>query len=176
MSARSYAEALYAHSCRAGWVGQIWATLHGQSRQLLDLTTVAATGAISNRHAAGIQTVPIDQIHDSEGRCADFDRAFHPLTAHTEDRWLSVAGAYLRGRDLPPVDLIQVGEVYFVRDGHHRISAAAALGQQEIDAVVTVWQVAAPPVRQERAVVMRPQQHRSWAFLSRRAWHSRADV
>jgi hypothetical protein len=175
MSARSYAEALYAHSCRAGRVGQIWATLRGQSRQLLDLTAVAAACAIGDRRAAGTQTVPIDQICGSEGRCADFDRAFHPLKSHTEERWLSVARAYLRGLGLPPVELIQIGDVYFVRDGHHRISAAAALGQREIDAVVTVWQVAAP-VLQEHAVVERPQQHRSRAFLPRVAWRESAEV
>ena len=87
------ASSLYARSCRAGWVGQIWAKLRGQSRQLLELTAVAASCAINNRHAAGIQTVPIDQIRGSEGRCDDFDRAFHPLKAHTQDRWVSVAGA-----------------------------------------------------------------------------------
>ena len=40
-----------------------------------------------------------------------------------------------------------VGElqpVYFVRDGHHRISVARARGQRAIDAVVTVWDVAGP--------------------------------
>ncbi len=169
------ASSLYARACRAGWVGQLWAGLLGQSRRLLDLTAVAASCAISNRHAAGTQTVPIRQIGGSEGRCEDFDLAFHPLKAHTEDRWVSVARAYMRGHGLPPVELIQIGEVYFVRDGHHRISAAAALGQQEIDAVVTVWQVA-EPVLQECAVVKPLQQHRSRAFLPRLAWRSSADV
>ncbi len=41
---------------------------------------------------------------------------------------------------LPPVDLIQLGDTYFVRDGHHRISVARALGYAYIDANVTVWQ------------------------------------
>jgi hypothetical protein len=176
MSTTSIASALYERSCGAGRVGQIWAKLRGQSRRLLDLTAVAASCQISNRHTAGIQTVPIDQIRGSEGRCEDFDRAFHPLKAHTEERWVSVARAYMRGLSLPPVELIKIGAVYFVRDGHHRISAAAALGQQEIDAQVTVWQVAAP-VLQDRAVVKRPQQHRSRAFLPRLAWREEgADV
>jgi uncharacterized protein (DUF1015 family) len=39
------------------------------------------------------------------------------------------------------VVLIQVGDVYFVRDGHHRISVARALGQEELEAEVTCWQV-----------------------------------
>jgi hypothetical protein len=47
-----------------------------------------------------------------------------------------------QGAKLPPVALIQVGDVYFVKDGHHRISVARALGQVEIEAVVTVWHVA----------------------------------
>ena len=80
----------------------------------------------------------------------------------------------MRGRSLPPVELIQLGDAYFVRDGHHRISAAAALGQQEIDAQVTVWQVTAP-VQAERAVVA-PQQQRSRAFLPRLAWRASAEV
>jgi hypothetical protein len=56
---------------------------------------------------------------------------------------------------LPPVVLVQVGDVYFVRDGHHRISVARALGQLDIEAEVTVWEVAGPlpwdaPVRPSR--------------------------
>ena len=146
---------LYTSVCRAGWFGQIWAKLHGQPRRLRDLTEVAAGGAVGNRRAAGTQAVPIQQICGSEGRCEDFDNAFRPLKGHTQDRWLSVARGYLAGHGLPPVELIQIGESYFVRDGHHRISVAAAIGQHEIDAVVTVWQVA-EPARQERAVDAAP--------------------
>ena len=42
---------------------------------------------------------------------------------------------------LPPVSLAQVGDIYFVKDGHHRISVARALGQKAIEAKVVVWQV-----------------------------------
>jgi hypothetical protein len=52
-----------------------------------------------------------------------------------------VAKARLKGVTLPPVELIQVGDVYFVRDGHHRISVARAFGQEHVDAEVTVWEV-----------------------------------
>ena len=41
----------------------------------------------------------------------------------------------------PPVELIQVGDLYFVRDGHHRISVARAMGQEAIEAKVTAWHV-----------------------------------
>jgi hypothetical protein len=56
-------------------------------------------------------------------------------------RWLRIAAARDQGKVLPPVVLVQVGDVYFVRDGHHRISVARALGQQDIEAQVTLWQV-----------------------------------
>jgi hypothetical protein len=42
-----------------------------------------------------------------------------------------------RGESMPPVDLVRIGAIYFVRDGHHRVSAARALGRTDIDAYVT---------------------------------------
>ena len=59
-------------------------------------------------------------------RSGDFDRNFHPLETHTRSRWLSIAVARLNGQAMPAVELIKVGEVYAVRDGHHRISVARA--------------------------------------------------
>jgi hypothetical protein len=59
-------------------------------------------------------------------------------------RWLSVARARLCGRALPPVALVQVGDVYFVRDEHHCISATRALGQTVLEATVEVRQVDGP--------------------------------
>jgi hypothetical protein len=52
-------------------------------------------------------------------------------------RWEQIAAAMRRGQSLPPVDLTKVGEIYFVRDGHHRVSVASALGMNDIDAYVT---------------------------------------
>ncbi|MFL5804768.1 MAG: hypothetical protein ACJ8CR_23865 [Roseiflexaceae bacterium] len=132
---------VYERAHRQGWWYRLWAALRGRSSRLLDLAAVVAESRIYARRAAGLQIVPIRQILGSEGRSDAFDAAFHPLQTHTEVRWRSIARAGLVGATLPPVDLIRVGEIYFVRDGHHRISVARALGQQEIDAVVTVWQL-----------------------------------
>jgi uncharacterized protein (DUF1015 family) len=85
--------------------------------------------------------VPIAKIQGSEGRCQDFDSAFHPTHNHTEERWVSIATAEKLEVSLPPVELIQVGEIYYVRDGHHRISVAKSLGQMVIEAQVTVWDI-----------------------------------
>jgi hypothetical protein len=70
-------------------------------------------------------------------RAADFDRGFRPTTTRLRSRWERIAAAQRRGEPLPPVSLYQVGELYFVRDGHHRVSVAKSLGRMDIDAYVT---------------------------------------
>ncbi|HBY99339.1 MAG TPA: hypothetical protein DEP84_36280 [Chloroflexi bacterium] len=100
----------------------------------------AVAACVTGRYRAGAQTIAINRIAGSEGRSLDFDLAFRPLHNHSRERWLGIAMAYQQGAALPPADLVQVGDVYFVRDGHHRISGARALSQRYIEAVVTVWQ------------------------------------
>ena len=134
----------YMQACARGCWGQVWAAIRGRSGYLMSLIDAHATGTVRVRRAAGIQTVPIARICGSEGRSRDFDRSFNPLQCHSMDRWLRVAEAQQRGVPLPMVQLIRVGELYFVRDGHHRISVARALGQQEMDAEVVVWEVDEP--------------------------------
>jgi len=93
---------------------------------------------------AGTKVVRIDSIIGSEGRISDFDMEFHPINEEARQRWVSVAVAYLQRLPLPPVELIQIGDAYFVRDGHHRISVSRAFGQIAIDAEVITWK-ATPP-------------------------------
>ena len=52
-------------------------------------------------------------------------------------RWERIASAQRRGEALPPVSLYKIGDLYFVRDGHHRVSVAKSLGREDIDAYVT---------------------------------------
>ena len=143
---------MYERARRRGRIGRIWSSLTGRSRRLLDLDAVERGCTVCARRTVGMQTVPIDRIRGSEGHCQGFDCAFYPLGAHERDRWLSVATARQMGLALPPVALIQVGDVYFVRDGHHRISVARARGQQAVDACVTAWDVAGPLPWEQEAV------------------------
>ena len=85
----------------------------------------------------GLQVVPLDAIVGTVGRAVDFDRDFRPTSARLRSRWERIAAAQRRGEALPPVSLYQVGELYFVRDGHHRVSVAKSLGREDIDAYVT---------------------------------------
>jgi hypothetical protein len=90
--------------------------------------------------SAGRQSVRLDDIRGTEGRAKGFDDKFYPLDDQTRQRWQSVATALDEGVAMPPVQLIQVGSAYYVRDGHHRVSVNRALGQEVIEADVTVWQ------------------------------------
>jgi uncharacterized ParB-like nuclease family protein len=97
---------------------------------------VQALGFVSER-SAGLSVVPLDQIVGSVDRGRDFDRRFRPTSGRSRSRWEQIAAAARRGEAFPPVDLVKVGQLYFVRDGHHRVSVARALGRADIDAYVT---------------------------------------
>jgi hypothetical protein len=85
----------------------------------------------------GLQVVPLDSIVGTVDRAKEFDRAFQPTSSQVRARWERIAQAMRRGEALPPVQLYRVGEVHFVRDGHHRVSVARALGRRDIEAYVT---------------------------------------
>lgn len=138
------AEQLYDQALNRNRLGALWSNLRGRPNRLLDLSVVHASATVTGHDYIGRRQVPISEIRGSgsSGRSRDFDADFRPLKSHSQARWVSVATAWQRGANLPPVKLTQVGDTYFVEDGHHRISVARALGHTEIDAVVTVWQVA----------------------------------
>jgi hypothetical protein len=127
----------------AQWRRFVALCLH-RSTALLDLHALQKTLRPRGTCYAGLQTVPLRDIIGSEGRAADFDSSFAPTADHAKSRWLSVAFARYLGLSLPPVALIRIGQAYFVRDGHHRISVARALGEEDIEAEVIVWDVAGP--------------------------------
>ena len=129
---------LYEQASTAGFWRRFWRALKGKSSRLHSLRDVIST--VASQHNLGLQTVPLEEITGSEGRAKDFDVDFFPRQEHTRGRWISVAAALRSGKSLPPVDLIRVGDSYFVRDGHHRLSVARQLGQATIDAHVVLWQ------------------------------------
>jgi hypothetical protein len=97
---------------------------------------IEALGFVSERRL-GLQVVPLDAIVGTVDRGRDFDRRFRPTSGRVRSRWEHIATAMRRGEALPPVDLAKIGALYFVRDGHHRVSVARALGWSQIDAYVT---------------------------------------
>jgi hypothetical protein len=97
---------------------------------------IQALGFKSERYL-GLRVAPLDAIVGTIDRERDFDRHFRPTSRRVRSRWEQIAAAMRRGDELPPVDLLKVGEIYFVRDGHHRVSVASAQGLSDINAYVT---------------------------------------
>jgi hypothetical protein len=98
---------------------------------------VAALGRVEERYV-GLQTIDLDTVLGTVGRdrAGGFDRQFRPTTARVRARWERIANAARRGEPLPPISVYRIGDVHFVRDGHHRVSVARARGALTIDATV----------------------------------------
>jgi len=97
---------------------------------------VSALGRTGERRL-GLQVIPLDSIVGSVDRTRDFDRWFRPRSGRSRERWERLARAQRRGEAIPPIDVYRVGELHFVKDGHHRVSVAHALGFRSIDAYIT---------------------------------------
>lgn len=124
----------YTRAQRPGLAGWVKRFAKPRSSQLVDFNTVRSYLSFAGQHDAGLKDVPIRSIVGSVGRAADFDRQFHPRQEANQHRWKGIARAVYQGRSLPPVELLKVGELYFVVDGHHRISVFQQQGMDYIDA------------------------------------------
>jgi hypothetical protein len=104
---------------------------------------VAALGWQGERQL-GLQTIRLEQVVGTVDSRRDFDRRFRPTSGRVRERWERLALAQRRGAAIPPIDVYQIGDLYFVKDGHHRVSIAIATGQQVLDAYVTQVQTVVP--------------------------------
>ena len=114
----------------------VWAAISGQPTILLSYDEVREKLSIGGPIYQGVKTVEIEKISGSLNRYHEFDRAFLPKQGNTAERWQRVNRAFYDDVSLPAVVLYKVGEVYFVVDGHHRVSVAREQGQTFIDAEV----------------------------------------
>jgi len=97
---------------------------------------ISALGRTGERRL-GEQTIPLDSIVGTVDRSREFDRAFRPTTPRVRDRWERINLAQRTGKALPPIDVYRIGDMHFVKDGHHRVSVARAFGHRDINAYVT---------------------------------------
>jgi len=118
------------------FMNRVWASISGQPTTLLSYDDIKEKLHIGGPIYRGVQTVLVDQIAGSLNRYHEFDRVFLPASDQLADRWQSVNRAFYQEISLPPVVLYKVGQVYFVVDGHHRVSVARKQGQIYIEAEV----------------------------------------
>ena len=127
------------------FLGEMAAMIARRPNEPLSFDAVKRSLKVFGQSYRGVQTVPIDKIIGSATlRYHDFDRAFLPTQQRTKSRWRNIDRLYYQSVDLPPVQLYQVGDYYFVRDGHHRISVARERGQQFIEGEVIEVQTRVP--------------------------------
>jgi hypothetical protein len=126
----------YSRARFKAFLNSVWATFSGQPNRLLSYDEVREKLHVGGPIYRGMQTVRVEQIAGSLNRYHQFDRAFLPTQDDTSARWLSINRAFYQDVSLPPIVLYKVGQVYFVVDGHHRVSVAREQGQVFIDAEV----------------------------------------
>lgn len=115
----------------------IFSMFNPERQELLALDDVKDMVKARGEQYRGLQVVSISKIAGSEGRYRDFNKTFLPKNRHNKGRWTRVDEAHLKNVILPPIRLYEIGGVYFVRDGNHRVSVAAAQGVEAIDAEVS---------------------------------------
>lgn len=115
---------------------RVWDSLSGHRTTLLSYEDIKEKLHIGGPIYRGMQTVRVDQIAGSLNRYHEFDRVFMPASSALSTRWQSINRAFYEDVSLPPVVLYKVGQVYFVVDGHHRVSVAREQNQLFIDAEV----------------------------------------
>lgn len=112
-------------------------SLMGKSADLLAYDDVVKTLKISGYAPRKLREIPVAAIVGSVGRYNDFTRSFLPKEDHDERRWASVQTAVTGLTGTPPIEAYQIGDVYFVIDGNHRVSIARQVGAPKIEAYVT---------------------------------------
>lgn len=116
----------------------------GKPGSLLSLEQVRDKLKIRGQHYVGLQEIPIDEIVGSVGRYQEFNRAFLPTQEFIRERWKGIYEAAHGQAGLPAIDVYRVGGVYFVRDGHHRVSVLKELGAKTVEAMVTELETPVP--------------------------------
>lgn len=128
----------FANARRSALLKGLLALLLNRPNHLLSFHDVQ--GSLDEEVYRGIRTVEIARIVGSVNRCQDFDRSFLPIRTSCAERWKRVDRTHYESIELPPPILLKVGDVYFVYDGHNRVSVARLHEMECIQAEVVEYQ------------------------------------
>jgi hypothetical protein len=120
-------------------ISQIAARLRRESDVTVILPFDEVVQALGRRgeRRLPLQTIDLASIVGTVDRGREFDRRFRPTSGRVRTRWERIATAQRKGQAMPPIDVYRIGDMHFVKDGHHRVSVARALGHDVIEAYVT---------------------------------------
>lgn len=125
---------------RARWqavLHEATARIAGRDTRLLPFDAIRSELRWQNPLYQGVREIPVTAIVGSVGRYREFNRSFLPLSDNLRERWMQV-DTLATTAGWPPIEVYQVGNVYFVRDGNHRVSVARHLQIPSIEA--HVWE------------------------------------
>jgi hypothetical protein len=128
----------------AGFLRDAGSVLRGDTRPLLSFDEVRRAARLEGQSYRGLKDIPIAHIRGSVGRANDFDASFLRVRPQMRERWEQLDAAMRRGEAVPPIEVYHLGDVYFVKDGHHRVSVARHLGWKTIPARVIEVKTRAP--------------------------------
>jgi dienelactone hydrolase len=129
---------------QAAFIQQVLGAFTQRPADLLPFDEVRQRLQLHSTRYLGVQDVPLDHIVGSVGRYRDFTRAFCPRKDSLKERWQRIDRLVTTGGGVPPVELNKVGQTYFVRDGHHRVSVARQHGAPAIEAYVWEYETRVP--------------------------------
>ena len=109
----------------------------GDVNHILPFEEVVRALGQTGQRRLGQEVILLDSIVGTVDRAREFDRRFRPTSQRVRPRWERIAVAQRRGEGMPPIDVYRIGDMHFVKDGHHRVSVARALGHKDINAYVT---------------------------------------
>ncbi len=122
-----------------GFVELMMGHITGHNMHLLSFDDVVNRLNLKESIYRGLQDIPLKNITGSTGRYTDFTRHFLPRTSDKrhKERWRKIYTLAVTGKGFPPIDVYKIDQVYFVKDGNHRVSVARELGWETIQAHVT---------------------------------------
>lgn len=135
----NYSEGInvYQNARRRAFWQDVIGLLRNKPAELLSFDDIKTRLRLREESYKGLQDVPLERIVGSVGRYRDFTSTFLPKSSTSQDRWSRVYAQVHSMEGVPPIELYKVDDVYFVRDGNHRVSVARQLGAKTIQAHVT---------------------------------------
>ncbi len=127
----------FQHARSQAALEKLTARLRGRPTRLLSFDEVREKLKLPPAGPGKVENIPLDAIIGSVGRYADFSRSYWPLSNSADQRWARVKMAVSDMAGVPPIEVYQIGEAYFVRDGNHRVSVFREMGASHIQAHVT---------------------------------------
>ena len=132
-------ESEFNHVRVKAFLEMIMALVRGHHMHLLSFNEVVEKLRLKQTIYRGLQDIPVENIVGSTGRYEDFTRRFLPRSVdkREKERWRQIYTRAVTGQGFPPIEVYKIDQVYFVKDGNHRVSVARELGWETIQANVT---------------------------------------